>query len=690
MDNDFSPPQNFINRELSWLEFNKRVLEWAQDSEVPLFERLKFAAIVSSNLDEFFMVRVASVADQILVGFDQPDPSGLSPQQVIENIFWQVHRMVADQYVCYNRSLLTALRKEKIQILKWAEMNHEQRKALDDYYLRTVYPVLTPLVVDKSRPFPLVLNKSLNIALLLETDDNEFFATVQVPSVLPRLVEVRTTVKGSVFVLLEEIIKIHLEELFCGHMILTSGCYRITRNSDLDWDEDEAEDLLEAIEESLRQRKWGAAIRLEAEKGLDKRLLTILREELEISEEKVYEIKGPIDLTFLMNINQLEGYNHLSYAPLKPQSISAFQREDNYFNMITQHDILLHHPYQAFDPVVNIVRTAACDPDVLAIKQTLYRVSGNSSIIEALAQAAENGKQVTVLVELKARFDEEKNIHWAKRLEKAGCHVIFGMVNLKTHCKLLLIVRKEEDGIKRYVHLSTGNYNDVTAKIYTDLSLFTANLHFGADASAVFNMLSGLSQPSDLHKLTIAPFGLRQRILELIEQEADNARQGKRGKIIVKINSLVDVEIIKALYAASGAGVTIDLIVRGICCLRPGLPGVSEHISVRSIVGRFLEHSRIFFFHNGGDNLLFLSSADWMTRNLDHRVEVLFPIEDQEIKNEIMSILNISLQDTLKARILQADGTYRKIDKRSKKLVDSQDMFYKLAMERAEEGKREK
>ena len=690
MDNDFSPPQNFINRELSWLEFNKRVLEWAQDSEVPLFERLKFAAIVSSNLDEFFMVRVASVADQILVGFDQPDPSGLSPQQVIENIFWQVHRMVADQYVCYNRSLLTALRKEKIQILKWAEMNHEQRKALDDYYLRTVYPVLTPLVVDKSRPFPLVLNKSLNIALLLETDDNEFFATVQVPSVLPRLVEVRTTVKGSVFVLLEEIIKIHLEELFCGHMILTSGCYRITRNSDLDWDEDEAEDLLEAIEESLRQRKWGAAIRLEAEKGLDKRLLTILREELEISEEKVYEIKGPIDLTFLMNINQLEGYNHLSYAPLKPQSISAFQREDNYFNMITQHDILLHHPYQAFDPVVNIVRTAACDPDVLAIKETLYRVSGNSAIIEALAQAAENGKQVTVLVELKARFDEEKNIHWAKRLEKAGCHVIFGMVNLKTHCKLLLIVRKEEDGIKRYVHFSTGNYNDVTAKIYTDLSLFTANLHFGADASAVFNMLSGLSQPSDLHKLTIAPFGLRQRILELIEQEADNARQGKRGKIIVKINSLVDVEIIKALYAASGAGVTIDLIVRGICCLRPGLPGVSEHISVRSIVGRFLEHSRIFFFHNGGDNLLFLSSADWMTRNLDHRVEVLFPIEDQEIKNEIMSILNISLQDTLKARILQADGTYRKIDKRSKKLVDSQDMFYKLAMERAEEGKREK
>ncbi len=701
MEKMLNSPRNFINRELSWLEFNERVLEWAIDATIPLFERLTFAAIVSSNLDEFFMVRVAALAEQIRVGFEQPDPAGLSPREAMGKLALRVHRMVSDQYACYNRSLLPALKNETIRILEWAQLDTGQRKFLDDYYLRDVYPVLTPLVVDQSRPFPLVLNKSLNIAVLLKVKANEVFATVQVPSVLPRLVEVKYSreprvsnieprFRGPVYVLLEEIIKAHLAELFRGHEILAAGCYRITRNADLDWDEEEAEDLLETIEESLRQRKWGAAIRLEAEQGLDMRLLAKLREELEITAEDVYANKGPVDLTFLMNLTHLEGFSHLRYVPFKPQPVLAFQREKDYFKAITRQDIILHHPYQSFDPVVDFVHRAAADTDVLAIKQTLYRVSGNSPIIEALAEAAENGKQVTVLVELKARFDEEKNIHWAKRLEEAGCHVIYGLVGLKTHCKVLLIVRREEDGIKRYVHLSTGNYNDVTAKIYTDLGLFTANPHFGADASALFNMLSGLSQPTDLHQLTIAPLGLRRKIRELIEQEAENARQGKKAKIVAKLNSLVDVEIITDLYAASGAGVEIKLIVRGICCLRPGVPGVSEHIEVRSIVGRFLEHSRIFYFAHNGDELVFLSSADWMTRNLDRRVEVLFPVEDQEIKQEIITILDISWQDTLKARILQADGSYGKIDKRRKKLVDSQEVLYETAVARIEKGKREK
>ncbi|MFZ3371992.1 MAG: RNA degradosome polyphosphate kinase, partial [Desulfitobacteriaceae bacterium] len=663
------------------------VLELAQDLKVPLLERLKFATITSSNLDEFFMVRVASLRDKILVGVDKPDPSGLTPREEMKRITQRAHQMMTDQYNCYHRSLVKSLKKEGIKFIEGKDLNKSQKKFVQNYYLQNVYPVLTALVVDRSRPFPLILNKSLNIALLIKNKEAELFATVQVPSVLPRLVEIRSASRSKTFIFLEDIIKLNLEKLFRGYQIIAAGNYRITRNADLDWDEEGAEDLLETIEQSLLQRKWGAVIRLEVEKGLAKPLLVSLKEELEVSSEEVYTIQGPIDLTFLASLSRLEGFEHLRYTPLEPQSVIPFLQEPDIFRAISDQDILLHHPYQSFDPVVQLVRTSAIDPNVLAIKQTLYRLSGNSPIIEALALAAENGKQVTVLVELKARFDEENNIHWAKRLEEADCHVIYGLIGLKTHCKVLLIVRQEEEGIKRYVHLSTGNYNDVTAKIYTDLGLFTTNPQFGADASALFNMLSGVSQPVDMYKFTIAPLGLRQRFRQLIEEEAENAKHGKKARIIAKVNSLVDQEIIMALYAASNCGVEIQLIVRGICCLRPGISGVSENITVRSIVGRFLEHSRIFYFLHDGKELIYLSSADWMARNLDRRVELLFPVEDLGRKQEVKNILDVGLQDTLKARVLNPDGFYVKVNKSGKKLVNSQEVLYELAIAHSEQNK---
>jgi polyphosphate kinase len=675
--NTYNSPQNFINRELSWLEFNERVLDEAKDNSNPLFERLKFASIVSSNLDEFFMVRVGSLSAQIDVGFNKPDPSGLTPLSQMQKISIRVHKLVYDQINCYNRSLKVSLRKENILFLKPKELSEKQLKYLQDYYLKNIYPVLTPMVVDQSRPFPLILNRSLNIALLLQNDkkgSESIFATVQVPSVLNRLVEIPSNF-GKTFIFLEDIIKMNLNTLFSGYPILDSSCYRITRNADLTLDEEGAEDLLETIEESLKQRKWGSTVRLEIENGTDKRLLKILEHELEISKEQEYEINGPIDLTFLMKLSNIPDYENLKYAPVKPLIPEQFKDNKSIFNSISKGDILLHHPYESFIPVVNLVKQAASDSKVLAIKQTLYRVSGHSPIIDALIEAAENGKQVTVLVELKARFDEKNNIHWAKHLEKAGCHVIYGLVGLKTHCKILLIVRKEEDGIKRYVHMGTGNYNDITAKLYTDLGLFTVNPYFGTDASSLFNMLSGYSRPTKLFKMSLAPLHLRDRFLYLINQEIENSENGKKARIIIKVNSLVDKQIIEALYKASCAGVYIDLIVRGICCLRPGIPNISERISVRSIVGRFLEHSRIYYFYNDGEEDIYLSSADLMNRNLDGRVELLFPIEDTSIKEKIKQIVDISLLDTMKARILNSNGCYTKIDKRGKELISSQKIF---------------
>ncbi|MCX7747618.1 MAG: RNA degradosome polyphosphate kinase [Clostridia bacterium] len=679
--------KKFINRELSWLEFNERVLEEAYDNNNPLFERLKFASIVSSNLDEFFMVRVASLYDQVMAGFDKPDPSGLTPKEQLDAISLRAHTMIYDQYNCFNRSLMPALKKEKVFILKGKDLTERQKEFVEAYYKKTVYPVLTPMVVDKSRPFPLLLNKSLNIALLLEDKEEKdpIFATIQVPSVLNRLIEIPAEDEKRCFIFLEEIMEMYLDTLFSGHDILAAGCYRITRNADQGIDEEGAEDLLEAIEQFLKKRKWGVVIRLEIESSMDKRLIKILEEELEVPKRGIFEISGPLDLTFLMKLSALAGFDNLRYPHFYPQPSPGFMGEEDVFEAISQGDILVHHPFESFDPVVELVKQAAVDPHVLAIKQTLYRVSGNSPIVEALERAAENGKQVTVLVELKARFDEQNNIIWAKRLEMAGCHVIYGLVGLKTHCKVLLIVRREDDEIKRYVHMGTGNYNDVTARFYTDLGLFTSNPYFGADASALFNMLSGYSNLTRMYKTFIAPISMRNRFMQLIEQETEHARNGKKARIIAKFNSLVDEQIIGALYDASKAGVEIDLIVRGICCLKPGIKGLSENICVKSIVGRLLEHSRIYYFYNDGDALIYLSSADWMGRNLDRRVELLFPLEDKEIREKVKGILDVCLKDTVKARLLKNDGTYSRVDKRGKEIVDSQEYFYKHAVKVAEE-----
>ncbi|MBU3189672.1 RNA degradosome polyphosphate kinase [Clostridium bowmanii] len=682
-----SLPDYFISREISWIQFNERVLEEAQDTTNPLLERLKFIAIVSSNLDEFFMVRVGSLSDQITAKFEKKDSSGLTPKQQMEQIGILVHRLIYNQFNCYNRSLKKSLKKEKIKFLKFKGLSEEQIKYIDSYYSKNIFPVLTPMVVNQSSPFPLIANKSLNIALLLKGDkDENIFATIKVPSVIDRLVKIPEE-DGIAFMFLEDIIKMNLNSLFGALKIIDASCYRITRNADMNLDEEGAEDLLEAIEQSIKQRKWGAAVRLEIEKGMNVKLLKKLEMELEITKQQEYVINGQIDLTFLMKMARIKGYEKLKYEPIKPQLSNQFLKCNNIFDAISENDILLHHPYESFDPIVELVKQAAIDPDVLAIKHTLYRVSGNSPIIEALATAAEKGKQVTVLVELKARFDESNNIVWAKKLEQAGCHVIYGLVGLKTHCKVLLVVRREESGIKRYVHVGTGNYNDVTAKLYTDIGLFTSNPYFGADASALFNMLSGNSKPTSLYKFILAPLQLRDRFLQMIFEEGENAKNGKKAIIIAKVNSLVDIEIIKALYEASSMGVQINLIVRGICCLKPGIPGVSENISVRSIVGRFLEHSRIFYFYNDGEEGIYLSSADWMTRNLDRRVELLFPIEDNEARNRVKKILDISLLDTEKARILNSDGIYTRVDRRGKELINSQEKFYDIALQNDNKSK---
>ena len=667
----------FFNRELSWLEFNTRVLEEAQDLKNPLFERLNFLAITASNLDEFFMVRVASLNDQIIAGYSKKDSAGLLPKEQLDKITLRVHELVSEKYNTYLRSLIPALKKEDIYFKRPKNLTDEQRNFVEKYFFNQIYPVLTPMVVDKSRPFPLILNKSLNIAILLRGNEDvePVFATVQVPSVLDRFILLPCENDKKEFILLEDIIKIHMDMLFIGHEILDMACYRITRNADLSIDEDGAEDLLEEIEQSIKKRKWGNAVRLEYEKNTSQEIIDYILEESEAFEGGMYRISGPLDLTFLMKFYNLKGYQNLKFENQIPLPSITVQN-NNIFEAISERDIMLHHPFESFDTVVDFVRQAAEDDNVLAIKQTLYRVSGNSPIISALAKAAENGKQVTVLVELKARFDEENNIIWAKQLEKAGCHVIYGLVGLKTHCKLLLVVRREEDKIKRYVHMGTGNYNDVTAKFYTDTAIMTCNPYIGADASAVFNMLSGFSQIQRLEKLDIAPVGLRKKIENLIKNEIRNAKEGFGGQIIFKMNSLVDESMIRLLYEASEVGVNIKLIIRGICCLVPEYPQVSENIEVRSIVGKLLEHSRIFYFYNAGQEKIFMSSADLMPRNLDRRVELLFPVEDECNKARVKNIINLYLSDTDKTRILHSTGAYSRVDKRGKESLNVQDYFY--------------
>lgn len=681
----FTNPEHYENRELSWLKFNGRVLNEARDKTIPLLERLKFAGITSSNLDEFFMVRVASLKDMVHAGYKKKDIAGMTAAEQLEAINTATRTLVDTQYSTYNRSLLPLLKAENIEIIQaHEELNEEQAAFADAYFEETVYPVLTPMALDASRPFPLIRNKTLNIAALIKrkgTDEKEIqFATVQVPSVLPRIIEIPSQKEGGrAFVLLEQMIERNISRLFLNFKVVCAYPYRIMRNADLPIDEEEAEDLLKEIQKQLKKRQWGEVIRLEVEEGTDKKLLSVLKEELNVKSEDVFEINGPIDLTFVMKLYDLAGCDHLRYKKYQPQSVPQIEPGGDVFEAIRNGDILMHHPYQTFDPVVDFIRQASVDPDVLAIKQTLYRVSGNSPIISSLAQAAENGKQVTVLVELKARFDEEHNIVWAKKLEQAGCHVIYGLVGLKTHSKIALVVRREEDGIRRYVHLGTGNYNDSTAKLYTDCGIFTCSEAIGEDATAVFNMLSGYSEPLSWNHLSLAPIWLRKKFLKLINRETRHAKEGREGKIIAKMNSLCDKEMIAALYEASAAGVQIDLIVRGICCLKAGVPGISENIRVRSIVGNFLEHSRIFYFYNDGRPELFMGSADWMPRNLDRRVEILFPVENEEIRKSVYHILEVELKDSVKAHILKENGTYEKVDKRGKTLVNSQEQFCKEA-----------
>lgn len=672
--------EKFRNRELSWLAFNERVLSEAKDKHIPLMERLKFLSITASNLDEFFMIRVASLKDQVNAGYTKKDISGMTSAEQIDAILKVTHKFAQAQYNTYNRSFLPALKKAGLKIVtEYEKLTEEQADYVDTYFQQEVFPVLTPMAVDSSRPFPLIRNKSLNIGALLmdkKKKDTIDFATVQVPSVLPRVVPIPSDKdECTTIILLEQIIEKNIQKLFMNYKVLCATPFRVMRNADLTIDEDEAADLLIEIEKQLKKRQWGEAIRLEVEDSIDKRLLKILRKELKLGEDAIFKINGPLDLTFLMKVYGLEGFDHLKEEKFTPQQPKMLDPSRNLFEQIRERDILLHHPYESFDPVVNFVRMAASDPDVLAIKQTLYRVSSNSPIIASLAQAAENGKQVSVLVELKARFDEENNIVWARKLEKAGCHVIYGLVGLKTHSKITLVVRKEEDGIRRYVHLGTGNYNDSTAKLYTDMGMFTCKPRYGEDATAVFNMLSGYSEPLAWNKLSLAPLWLRDKFLSLINREREHAANGRPARIIAKMNSLCDPGIIEALYDASAAGVEIDLIVRGICCLRAGIPGLSENIHVRSIVGTFLEHSRIFYFSNNGSPEYYMGSADWMPRNLDKRVEILFPVEDPVLQEEIHNILDIQLADTKKAHLLMPDGTYVKVDQRGKTPLNSQMYF---------------
>lgn len=692
--NEFHLPEYYENRELSWLKFDARVLNEAKDKSIPLLERLKFVSITSSNLDEFFMVRVASLKDMVHADYRKRDIAGMTASEQLDRINTATRKFVESQYNTYNRSLVPLMAANGIHIIeKYEELTAEQAAYVDRYFEEDVYPVLTPMAVDASRPFPLIRNKTLNIAALLSSKKDEKhkdaveFATVQVPGVLPRLVPIPADtsensgeVEGRTFILLEQIIEKNIDKLFLNYHVLCAHPYRVMRNADLPIDEDEAADLLKEIQKQLKKRQWGEVIRLEVEASVDKKLLRFLKDELKVAEEDIFQISGPIDLTFLMKMYGLSGCDSLRYEPYKPQRVPEIEPGEDIFEAIRGGDILLHHPYETFDPVVDFIRQAASDPDVLAIKQTLYRVSGNSPIIASLAQAAENGKQVSVLVELKARFDEENNIVWAKKLEQAGCHVIYGLVGLKTHSKIALVVRREEDGIRRYVHLGTGNYNDSTAKLYTDCGIFTCNEAIGEDATAVFNMLSGYSEPLSWNELVLAPIWLRTRFMRLIARETKHAREGKPAKIVAKMNSLCDEGIIAALYEASAAGVEIELIVRGICCLKVGIPGISENIHVRSIVGNFLEHSRIFFFLNDGEEELYMGSADWMPRNLDRRVEILFPVLDDTLKEKVKHILDVELADNTKAHVLKPDGEYEKIDRRGKVLVNSQKQFCEEAV----------
>ena len=686
----------YENRELSWLQFNKRVLGEARDKLNPLLERGKFLSISASNLDEFFMVRIASIKDMEDAGFKGKDIAGMTPEEQLSVLSKETHSFIRGQYRTMKRSLLPKLTEEGIVILTDHEkLSKQQAEFADRFFDKQLYPILTPMAVDSVRPFPLIKNKALHLAVLLVQKEGKGIrkntqkkkrpdiALIPVPAGIPRLVRLPVKEDGSVkeaYILLEEILKRNVHKLFTGCQVLSVSAFRLIRNADLSIEEEEAEDLLIEIEKKLKKRQWGQVIRLDLESGMDKKLTGFLVESLHVKEMSVFELDGPVDLTFFMELYSFCGHDEYKYEPFEPARTLGLLTGGDLFERIRQQDILLYHPYESFEPVVEFVRSAAKDPKVLAIKQTLYRVSGHSPIVEALSEAAIGGKQVTVLVELKARFDEAHNIEWARKLEQAGCNVIYGLVGLKTHCKITMVVRREGEKILRYIHLGTGNYNDSTARLYSDLGLFTSDERIGEDATALFNMLSGYSEPRKLSLLCMAPLWLKDRFLDLIRREEKNAKAGKSSGIIAKMNSLCDRDVIDALYEAAEAGVRIDLIIRGICCLKTGLPKLSGNITVHSIVGRFLEHARIFRFENGGEPEFYLSSADWMPRNLERRVELLFPVLSKPLKERLHRILTEQLNDTVKGRSLRSDGTYKKADLRSEERFDSQ----KAAMETAE------
>lgn len=705
MDTGINEQWYYLNRELSWLQFNKRVLQEAVDDSNPLLEKLKFLAITSSNLDEFFMIRVAGLKHQTENNITRRDIASMTPAEQIESISETCQQLVARQYA-YLKDILGMLQKEGLSFVKPEEITSEQMKWLESYFEREIFPVVTPMAVDSSHPFPFLASKSLNIAMLLERNERDSLvdeendidiktAIVPVPSVLPRIIRLPDNGKNSkmhYFIFLEDVLMHYAARLFIGYDLLEARAFRITRDADLYIDEEDAQDLLVEVERQLKKRQRGAAVRIEFEMGTSRFMRRFMTQEMNLAKEDMYEIDGPIDMTVFFGFCGMQGYDYLRYKeahPHTPWSMIELKREGktNIFDMIREKDILIHLPYESFDEsVVEFMSAAANDKNVLAIKQTLYRVSSSSPIVQALEKAVQNGKQVTVLMEVKARFDEANNILMARRLEKAGAHVIYGLVGLKTHSKCTLVVRREKDGIRRYVHIATGNYNASTAKLYTDIGLLSCNDKLGVDASAFFNLLSGYSDPPIWDSFIVAPINLRERCLQLIDREIEFARNGEAAHMIAKMNSLLDKEIIDKLYEASQAGVKIELIVRGICVLIPGIPGISDNITVRSIVGRFLEHSRIFWFRNGGREEIYIGSADWMPRNLNDRVELMIPISDDSLKQRIKEMILLQLADNQKAYLMQSNGTWVK-NIAMEDRVCAQEIFQQIAEIRSKENK---
>src|ERR1700720_3853137 len=693
----FGDPKNFINRELSWLEFNRRVLEEAQDPSQPLIERVKFLCIFSSNLDEFFEIRVAGIKQQIESETSDVAADGLSPTETFNQIQHLAHELVATEYELWKNELQTELAKHGIRIRDVTKLSAKRAAWAQRYFQEEVFPMLTPLAVDASHPFPQLLNKSHNLLVRAKAQrgGEPLHAIVQVPRVVPRLI-LMPRGKGEDepwdYIYLASLIKQHIAELFPGLILDAVHAFRVTRNSDLYIDEEEAENLLRTIEQELRRSSRGDAVRLEVEPDCPKDFIELLTGYFDLTEADVYKLNGPLSMTHLTPLLTNDAFAQLKDRPFQPGRDPALPPHADMFEVMRRQDVLLHHPYDSFEPIVDLVEEAARDPQVLAIKITLYRTSGDSPIVEALIDAATAGKQVTAIVELRARFDEAVNIQWARRLEEAGAHVIYGVVGLKTHCKALLIVRRDADRIRHYVHLGTGNYHPRTARIYTDFSLLTSEAQLTEEVAIVFNTLTGLASYPGLKKLMVAPFDLKQRLIGLIERERDHALAGKPARIVAKLNSLVDQEIIEKLYQASCADVAIDLIVRGICCLRPKIPGLSENIRVVSIVGRFLEHSRIYYFANDGQPEIFLSSADWMPRNFLRRVELAFPIENPELRDNIINeVLPRFLNDRVKARELQPDGSYRRLKPEGTEArAQAQWHFRERSRERAKKLRRKK